>query len=638
MVLNDRRQFLVDLSTLDSNTFYSTLESIEPDRLCLILPDNEKADIGVIAYTRRKRLKPNSIQVDQQSLDIHRLKPIQRWVTRAGECVILGELRLSTVGAKWSRLQTMINWADENLLSDLFQAPENYLAAITHFVDFISDRCLRGEIGTNYASLLRNEAIASGAWFFDAPEFNYSRGPKNIRHNHLNTKQTRTPETKEVEAALSLCGALFNELSDFTMDNSSYPYLLRLPTEHAWLIPCIRWVATEECLRTRHEWLHGNYVWDYSKGKILEPERYAEMPSFVSRKNNFLSEAVKECRRAQKFMDDANSSATHPRRMQIARYALDAFLILFAANTGINEAQLRDIPCPENFRAALEVEIQGFRTIKYRADGRLQEYRITTNFIPAMERYLKLREYVLAGRECPYLFFSFRIKNNDRLRKLTQNATFNFYNVLIKDFNLPTKITYRGWRKYKGFYFLVNSTPEMAALALQNSLRTIDQSYSEGIERDAEIEFNAFWLKLKETLEEYDVEKSSRIPAGNCKEHGNPEYENLIISTKPTCAEQEGCLFCNKYFIHADENDLRKILSMAFVIEQLRPSSSTSTEFEHYYRPTLDRIDLICEKISARSEKHRTLLSTVKHDVFTNQRLTQYWTYKLDFLINIGAV
>ena len=97
-------------------------------------------------------------------------------------------------------------------------------------------------------------------------------------------------------------------------------------------------------------------------------------------------------------------------------------------------------------------------------------------------------------------------------------------------------------------------------------------------------------------------------------------------------------MFCYKYFVHADEVDIRKLISYKFCINSTRHLSESIEDFNTRFGETIRIIDAIIEHVSSLSEDKKTMVDFVKVDVEKYGNIENYWQRKLEMLINIGVV
>lgn len=104
---------------------------------------------------------------------------------------------------------------------------------------------------------------------------------------------------------------------------------------------------------------------------------------------------------------------------------------------------------------------------------------------------------------------------------------------------------------------------------------------------------------------------------------------------EPNCANAASCLFCDNFLFHADEEDVRKLLSFRFFIQQIDFLSDTLDFYKNLYEPILERIDDIIDEISKISELTNELVREVDHTIKVDGSIDSYWQSKLNQILDI---
>jgi hypothetical protein len=98
-----------------------------------------------------------------------------------------------------------------------------------------------------------------------------------------------------------------------------------------------------------------------------------------------------------------------------------------------------------------------------------------------------------------------------------------------------------------------------------------------------------------------------------------------------------GCLFCDKFVVHADETDLRKLISCKYVINTCKHLSHSDDSYQAHFGEVLSRIDAILEEIKNVSDQIFDLAKRIEFEVNEDQILDPHYQYKLDQLVNLGV-
>ncbi|WP_232925827.1 hypothetical protein [Pseudomonas syringae] len=336
---------------------------------------------------------------------------------------------------------------------------------------------------------------------------------------------------------------------------------------------------------------------------------------------------------------DPNVLTVH--RQRLGKLAHDSFLLMFAANTGMNEQQIRDL---EWLTGEYEVtpSVQGFRTVKWRAGRKVQSFTITARFVREFEIFLKLRAFLTMNRAIKSLFIQIPCSLKKQWRPLQPSALRKLGDFIRQtlDENFPY-LSYRQLRLYKYNFLLKEFGVAAANQIMQSSVGTISKAYSTAADDVATKEISAFYNLLSEAHKKNrQRRKQNSIPSGHCIEPGRAvllvEIEHPVA--EPSCNNFITCLFCEHFVAHATNNDIRKLLSLQYFLEQIKYQSISAEEFEKLNGATVRKINYIIGKLRDTSKEISDSIGKVEKEVFTNEILTDYWAALLDNLVRIGAV
>ena len=133
------------------------------------------------------------------------------------------------------------------------------------------------------------------------------------------------------------------------------------------------------------------------------------------------------------------------------------------------------------------------------------------------------------------------------------------------------------------------------------------------------------------------AENSTASAVGSCKDYGHPGAEPGATIV-PDCHHAEGCFFCDKFAVHADEQDVRKLASCLHCIGRTTHLSESKEHHEAIYGPVIKRIETILHYVADLSDTKGAMVIRVRAEVEEDGELDPYWARKLDFLIDLGVV
>ena len=192
----------------------------------------------------------------------------------------------------------------------------------------------------------------------------------------------------------------------------------------------------------------------------------------------------------------------------------------------------------------------------------------------------------------------------------------------------------------KSDWLIRNTNLSTTALILQNSENTVAHAYATGSESRTIEELGQFFERISHRVRDPakdNLTDSNDNAVGKCTDYGNPNAEKGA-PIQPNCQQAEGCLFCDKYAVHSDERDVRKLASCRYCIGQTSHLSVSKEHFESMYGSVIQRIEQLLEYISDLSKDYRAMVQRVQKEVEEDGELDPYWSGKLDMLIHLGVV
>ena len=183
-------------------------------------------------------------------------------------------------------------------------------------------------------------------------------------------------------------------------------------------------------------------------------------------------------------------------------------------------------------------------------------------FFPTFKKYLELRTYLLNGISYDRLFMACH-HYGKRITPLDGQALTPIFNSLLEGF-IPAfqRSCLKRGERVRAIGWLRNTDPATTAPILQNTMPTVLRSYAEGSPTTHEDELGQFFDRLRGVViaQGERVENAVERAVGVCTSFGLP-HQSVETSIPSDCRRAEGCLFCDKFRVHADRRDTRKLLS-----------------------------------------------------------------------------
>lgn len=451
-----------------------------------------------------------------------------------------------------------------------------------------------------------------------------------------------------VELYRDVCFAIAQQCSDFVLNKNLYPFVVNIRDYEVVVFPSnVGAVGPfKECPSS----------YNASERRIATVEEYLAGYDKVGRKRPVTSLAARDLKDAQNSVDAANGNERYWHRFEVAGMAAKAYAFLFLMITGATPTEFAQF----SYADALEVEKSPIKkelsAVKFRAGGKSTLYNIGRDTgLALLKEYLKLREWILNGASHERLFFAMpsaakRAVSDFRFSEINvTNMVTKFYRSTSGAFldpNVP-RLSPRQMRKNKSIgMHTAGVAPGTVAASLNHSEQMNISTYAEATPEQMEAEFGTFWQSMHHAanIVRERSEKATggevATAAGHCDGFNQPiPVRDLeAIAIEPNCRTQYGCLYCEHYLIHSDEEDFHKIISLQYVINAVRRAAPDAAHAEAIYKDLSLRIEFKLGKLGERSGSVKQTVETVKARVFEYGELTPFWEVRLLRYEKMGVV
>lgn len=580
-------------------------------------------DIGSLCFkeTKKKNNKGKYLY-NPDSLVKSRIIIIRKLIQYS--IFLVDDLSYNSLYSRMINIFNFLFWCNSK---DLFGQMNynNARFALEEYVSYLKEKVRLGLLSNNSAQRYQYDTIhgLKDGLELDSIEV----GINLIKKSKHSIRHTEAPCEVEQGKVISIANSVFSTLTDAIFEKKTFPLPIPVPSylkrknNVAWYFPINKWTAVNNNNK-KHKY------YDYINGYIrdLTPEENLIPIERFNHKN------------LSAFIQEANLYK-NKHWLSMAYIASKAFAILFIANTGMNNQQMINILWSDDY--VITRNSQEFIGIKYRADNKEVKFIITANFLATFKKYIALRKKIIdTTSNFNFLFFSFNKKLINPINKPNPSLLNSAIRALrLIDPKLPNIKSIK-WRAAKANQLLSTTDIHTTAELLQNDVKTIKESYLEGNTKKTEVEMSNFLDNLSSKLINVRPKESlESVSIGNCKNYGNPKYEmNTSNSIQLDCKKSEGCLFCENYIVHADEIDIRKLLSCKYCIKSTSNFSSSIEHFNTLYTDILERIDYLLKSIEKISKKHFDLVHKIQKEVFEKEYFDSYWESKIEQLIELGLI
>ena len=620
MVVRETCEYVVPGSGTESLSY--------PERVIFRFGKTVSIDVGSLCYTVRTIPKRDTRRLGRKvlltSLSEARRPHVRRLIRHMSLMAASSGLRDSTLRDRYSRFVVFISWADNNNWPDVLSSEANARHALIAYLSYIRDRVARNDLSLNAGAKQQEIVTRVYEEFFETQDI--GRKLNLLRKDHNSARPRIPPSEQSQGRVLSLCEAIFDGICDLTLHNKIYPYplqvpkYLKLPSDVLWIFPANSWFKRPETIEDSQYGKGYNYL----EGRVATID---ELKALYPGGNRWRDAA----RNIKRTMNSANADFNHSTRWNLAQLAQNVYSILLIAVTGLNWSQVISLPWADNFETSSSR--QGFRTIKWRAKGKLVSFELPALSLPRFRRYLLLRRYLLQGENYERLFFHRESpKNPLRDFHITFNTIFKVLQRIDPGLEL---ITAGEWRAAKSDWLIRNTDLSTTALVLQNTERVVLRHYIEGSETLHQEEMSNFLVSMSSVVDKSDgsIKPLTSRAVGTCTSFGNPASIDVNQAAPPNCREAEGCLFCDKFRVHADVDDTRKLLSCRYALSLMAPTTDSLEDYSRYLQPLLSRIDNIVFEIS---RINPAMVARIKTEVESDGVLDPYWANKVQMMLFLG--
>jgi hypothetical protein len=336
--------------------------------------------------------------------------------------------------------------------------------------------------------------------------------------------------------------------------------------------------------------------------------------------------------------------------LRVMELACVTFAGLVFVDSGANLSVLKEYEEPEDLDDQLaepdRINLTE-KAVKFRAGGKEVEVHLSATTITRLRTYLQVRQALvssLGGVDIAPMFIQCSYDNTKgeptAVCVLGKSFLLHIRRKVVRAGARLPSVTLRQLRAYKQQDLARRGPLVVAAKVMGHSIKTALTAYCKAQEATRRGEMTEFLGSLERTVlaTSEDLAESSQrkvIPIGICADHGKPSPTASSAAVAPDCSKVEGCLFCANYRLHADAEDMRKLMSCRRVLKHILPLNGDSVRAERVYNAVVDRIDSLLAELKRRQPQN---YEAVRVDVEERGQLTRYWAGKLQQLHLLGML
>ncbi|MBV4482896.1 hypothetical protein KVH01_23665 [Pseudomonas sp. SWRI124] len=642
--MNSQQNFEYRVGTQVITMRELSLECPEPERLRLQLSlkvIKKPLDVGSLAYSVRRR---NDNAFDDRGTPV----VVGSFVSARRELIV--RLLKSFVGLRdasvllfFSGFKRFVDWVDAHGYEEAFT---NEAHAQQVYRDYTAD--LKRQIAIQLwkpttAAQYQNNAARVMELLFPEKAHHILAGAVRI----IPDRGSSGASADHVEMYRDVCLAIAQQCGVFALTNLPYPCIVKVSDYQVVMFPSF----------------HGSVgpfkesPLSYNSGerRIATVEEYIAACAGRGRIPPARSQITSDLADAQASFDSSNADERHWHRLYVAILAARAYTCLFLLITGASPTELSQF----TYEEALEVEKSPLKkelsAVKFRAGGKTTLYNIGRNTgLPLLREYLKLREWILNGSSHDKLFFPCPYDSTLKCHtpspnEISATQIVSKFHVSISGVFLdPTvpRISARKMRKHKsnGMH-TARISPSTIAKSLNHSQAVNLSTYADATPEQQAAEIGQYWQSIRHAANVVRERSQSRIEgeiataAGHCAEFNQPTaVAGAGAFIELNCRTQYGCLYCEHYICHSDEEDLHKLMSLQYVINSVRSAAPDSAHAEALYKDLSIRIEFVIDSLYERSDLAKEAVTKVREKVFEYGELTVFWEKRMSRYETLGVV
>ncbi|MDH1549759.1 hypothetical protein [Pseudomonas juntendi] len=605
-------------------------------------------DVGCFCYSSRNSIAGRGLKgtaVEMASFDPDRLPLVQVALD------LLRDSSASSAGRKYSELKQFYDWVDaldyKVSFSSSQSMKEAYLKYTAHLLQAINSSNIQADrlskkVAANYQKMA---AVIVGAVAGLSIHHVYALATRIRKSKKVPGGMAQIPSQEEQSRTFAALVNFIDEIHRLVVMNGQLPVVFSSPNDRdfyyyvpAQLTSKGQDVDSVYSSLWKFESFPSFRAFDNISGFSLNSETRAWQKSTIG---NIRA-------RLTALLDNRRSDAYKV----LANRGMAAGLMSFMAVTGTNLTVALELLLSTE-EVIPTTQGNRYSGTKGRAGDKDVFPEFGAFYAPIFKKIKEIRLWVLDGRKSDLVF---PYQGSDGLITRTEPSCIKELKKLIAG-TLPNTVwvNAREWRKNVGAEYIKLSGGDtvLTSEKLGNTEAVVRSSYARPSFEDTAAELSSFFdqayssaiarTRVHSTvgvavIEDFD--HPSNVPTGYCDkpEEALPELAPGFTSLAPTpaCGEPVTCLFCNYYGVHADELDVRRLLTLRYLLT-ISKGSMPNERFIEKNAPLLHRIDEILRDVQGVGRFDSEFISNIRKEVECG-KLDPFWEIHFNTFVTVGVV
>lgn len=595
--------------------------------------------IGRIAYLNRGKLHTNNVGTTG-GFRLSRRRVIIDILSYLSS----PKFTTTTIDGYATEFTRIIDWIDSEMQYDFTESIENARMAYSLFTAHLQAGVKLGDLRPITAANKQRYCRLMLKAVFPNEDMDTEIFKKTPLIKRGRKEPRDAPDKDVVEMQVSLFINILTQFTDYLVSNKPFPWYFSCDNFDSYVFPTVNRYYISTPYNTEKK---PPYALDFEKGLVRNSNEVKSLLPQTTTDGRRLGTAKRYCKSAANTIKKANSMPHTKPRYFFATLSMQAYLLLFMHATGSNLQSVADQKFDGKYEVSKDQESKEFRTIKFRSGGREVSYTLGRRALKLFKIYLKLRKWVLGDLKCDYLFFQFKDAPNsyELPVRIEPSVTNNFHNRLEGTF-LAAGTEPLGSSKLRRFKSdtleqIGEDITTTSKLLQHTDPTTTAEHYAGGNKQRQEEEFANYWEAIDRivlTNISSANDSSKKIPSGSCSDHGKPIPIKSVTPIEPSCSLPHGCLFCEHYAAHAEEEDIYKLTSLQYFIETVLEQFPDLEHAYALYGKLLDRIKGILKYMEAINDTIAGIVGKTKKQVFEEHDIHLFWDMKLQRLDRLGVL
>lgn len=594
-----------------------------------------KINIGALHFLRRTKPKSSApANIDKTTYSELRESPLMNWAIALIE-KHARHLQPASLYAEYGKVASFIEWSDSIGHTNVLDSCLGYHGALIAYSRFLcANLALGGKRNVSQRKLV--VALMAADELFPDNQYNFKIDLMFPGYDTEESTNTLVPTDDVLMPALRSARSAFEVICDFFESDRNVPVAYEKSGNVFWITSGFYPVMSEKAIlcyqigRARGSFLSSMRREVLAQAGDTNENKFLDFKSVVQR-------LVLEHRYIQPSNGSyrpINNTLSNDELKKACIFAHDCFLFMFVLYTEANISSVGLIPWDDEF--SIEVTIQRFRSVKWRSHSEV-DVSFEAKFSVLFRRFIIIRKYLVGEHDYRFLFGSFSTEFAPRQIGYNHAELIAIKLKRLVDPDIE-KLGFRELRAYHHHFKTNNGGLEISAAHAQHSMSTAIKSYLSGSFSENIGQIERYFSSVGGVL--FELENKNKLletQAGSCNGELIPSRQLDEGAIQPNCRDYLGCLFCESHLFHFDKKDAWKLLSMAYVIEQLRQTQISHAEHAKVFDATLIKIYWIIDEM----EKVQSLANDIyeiRIDVFERENLSPYWQNKLRLYVDIGVL